>query len=292
MLLVFLRCLSIKKNDSVWALGFESAFPALLASKIRRFKVYFDDADRFSMIFSFPKPLKKIIEILERYTSRNAFIHIIPGAERYDFESAKFHLLKNMPSETELDQASKIYKEKTWPAASLVINVNGWLGAGRGMDAALMLAKEFPTNLAIIVAGKLDCPAAEELVALPNTYYLGQVSNAEALASYYASDLVLTYYSPTSRINRLAESNKWGDAIKVGIGVIVNSEVETADYLRKAGIAISVPYTDHEALKKAMLVLTSDPEQQALLKKKAHHLAQTQGYFEEQLEALFAKAPL
>ncbi|ARN70862.1 hypothetical protein BST91_03965 [Nonlabens tegetincola] len=55
----------------VWALGFESAFPLLLASKIKGFKLYFDDADRFSMLFNFPKPLKFGIQFLEKSLHKN-----------------------------------------------------------------------------------------------------------------------------------------------------------------------------------------------------------------------------
>jgi hypothetical protein len=57
------HCFKFNKNDVVWALGFESAFPAMLVSKIKGFKVVFDDADRFSMIFKFPRP----IDLLLRY---------------------------------------------------------------------------------------------------------------------------------------------------------------------------------------------------------------------------------
>ena len=49
---VFKKCLSFKRKETVWAMGFESAFPAIIASKIKGFKVIFDDADRFSYLFS------------------------------------------------------------------------------------------------------------------------------------------------------------------------------------------------------------------------------------------------
>ena len=74
MLRSFFYCLNFTKNDVVWALGFESAFPAFLASKVRKFKVVFDDADRFSLLFKFPKPISQIIQYFERLTSRNVNI--------------------------------------------------------------------------------------------------------------------------------------------------------------------------------------------------------------------------
>ena len=98
MLKVFIKSFSIKKNEVVWALGFESAFPLLLASKLNGFKLYFDDADRFSMLFNYPKPVKILIQFFEKITSRNAYKHIIPVQERYNFSSSKFFILQNMPS--------------------------------------------------------------------------------------------------------------------------------------------------------------------------------------------------
>jgi len=285
---VFLRCLRLTHTDHVWALGFESAFPAILASKLKKFKVYFDDADRFSMIFSLPPLLRRIVEQLEAYTSRHSTYHIIPGTERYDFKSHSFYILKNMPSEQELDVAKGIYKSRDWPQAPVVININGWLGVGRGMDAALSVARAFPPSaLSIILAGKLDCQAAEDLAKLPNTHYIGHVSNAEALASYYASDLVLTYYDPSIRINCLAESNKWGDAIKTGVGVIVNSEVETANYLREGGATISLPYNDHSSLIEHISELVQNQHRKLQIKANARNLSEKFGYFEEQLTDLF-----
>ncbi|MCJ8319675.1 MAG: hypothetical protein MJK12_08570 [Colwellia sp.] len=249
MIKVFFYCLRLPADKAVWALGFETAFPALLASKFRKNKVIFDDADRFSMVFSMPSLIKSMVEKLERYTSRNVFMHIIPGKERYDFESNNFFILKNMPSQSELDLAQEIFKNKVWPKAGLIINVNGWLGEDRGMAAALALSQAFKNDdFKIILAGKIDCPAAKALSQQDNVVYLGSVSNSEALASYLCSDFVLTYYDPKHKINQFAESNKWGDAIMSGVKIIVNSEVKTAQFLNKEKWSISVPYHDHSML--------------------------------------------
>lgn len=249
MIKVFFYSFFIKKNSTVWALGFESAFPVMLVSKIKGFDVIFDDADRFSMLFPLPKFIKGIIEKLEIVTSRNVRYHIIPGDARYDFYSDRFKIIRNMPSKSEVLLAKKIYSEKTWPEAELTIYVNGWLGANRGMEHVLYLAENLKNkSISIILAGKLDCEAAVKLASMSNVTYLGEVSNSEALSAYYASDFVFTYYNPSSVVNCYAESNKWGDAIKTGSAIIVNEEVKTASYLQDLGIALSVPYDDKEKL--------------------------------------------
>ncbi|MEZ9922308.1 hypothetical protein AB4342_19550, partial [Vibrio breoganii] len=85
---------------------------------------------------------------------------------------------------------------------------------------------------------------AKALSKKEQVLYLGSVSNEDALCAYYASDFVMTYYDPVSKVNRHAESNKWGDAIVTNTAVLVNSEIETAKWLQEYGIAISTPYND------------------------------------------------
>jgi len=97
MIRVFFYGFRIKKSEIVWALGFESAFPLLLASKIKGFKLYFDDADRFSMLVK-NKTLRFFIQKLEILTSRNVYKHVIPSIERYSFRSDTFFLMNNIPS--------------------------------------------------------------------------------------------------------------------------------------------------------------------------------------------------
>jgi len=288
MIRTLLYGFKLKKGDFVWALGFETAFPLIVASKLKGFRVVYDDADRFSLIYRFPKPIKRIVEQLEKFTSQNCHKHVIPGPERYDFKSDNFYIIKNTPSNYELEKARRIFNNREWPKANLIININGWLGKDRGIDIMLEVSKRVVRyNIHFLLAGRLASKEAEELSRQPNVTYLGNVSNALALASYYASDFVLTYFEPSLRINRVAESNKWGDAIKIGIGIIVNSEVETARYLREGNATISFGYHDIEALTARLIELESRKATVSAFKCNAEALASKFGFFEEQLKEFF-----
>ncbi|PHS07665.1 MAG: hypothetical protein COA88_08180 [Kordia sp.] len=285
----FFYCFKFGKNDIVWALGFESAFPAMLVSKIRGFKVVFDDADRFSMIFKFPFIIDKTIKFFEKYTSRNVAYHVVPGTERYNFKSKKFYVLKNTPSESQIEKAKQISKKLEKPA-SFVININGWLGAGRGMQEALMLIKSLEKeDLKIILIGKLDCKAAEELSEHKNVIYKGKLSNAETLANYFLSDLVLTFYDPKLEINQYAESNKWGDAIKTGIGIIVNKEVKPAKFIEENNLGVIVPYNDIDELVSEVQKLLINGTKLSELKSNAKQYSYIMPYYDDQLKKLFKK---
>ncbi|MGH1384894.1 hypothetical protein [Kordia sp.] len=285
----FFYCLKFGKKDIVWALGFESAFPAMMASKIKGFKVVFDDADRFSMIFNFPSIIDKIIRFLEKRTSRGVDFHVVPGAERYDFESKKFYVLKNTPSESQIEKAKEISKNLEKPA-NFVININGWLGAGRGMNEALQLVNKLDNDdIKILLIGKLDGEAAETLAKHKNVLYKGKLSNAETLANYFLSDLVLTYYDPKLEINQYAESNKWGDAIKTGIGIIVNEEVKSAKFIKENKLGVIVPYNDIDALVKEIQGLFANPSKLSELKENAKKYSEIMPFYEDQLIQLFKK---
>lgn len=248
---VFFLSLSFQRSDLVWALGLETAFPAVVASKIRGFKVIYDDADRFSSLFNFNNELKKILVKIEIYTSNHAFKHVIPGLERYDFNSPNFFVLKNTPTGEDVLKAKafKLNKEVVdkLDKFNLVIYVNGWLGEGRGMKAIHHVAKSLPNHV-FLLAGRIDSKYAKEMQDFNNVIYLGELPQYEALAYYTVSNFVFTYYDPKIPINRMAEANKWGDSLQFNVPVIVNSEVETAKYLLEAGAAISVEYEDVESL--------------------------------------------
>lgn len=287
MLSVFIRSFFIKKSSVVWALGFESAFPLLLASKIIGFKVYFDDADRFSMLFKFPKLIMSFVEYLEMITSRNVYMHVIPIRERYSFISDKFYILQNFPSKSELSKAEAIFRNNNYIKNKIVVNVNGWLGANRGMEYVLEVCKSDLREISFILAGRLDCDIAKELIKYENVQYLGEISNSEALASYYASDFVLTYYNPISKVNTLAASNKWGDAIMTGTGVLVNTEVISAKFLLDKNIGLGFDSGRIGNFENLLRDILKHFEEVEKCKVAALDYSKNCGYFEDQLYRLF-----
>jgi glycosyltransferase involved in cell wall biosynthesis len=249
MLMVFLRVLTLGRRRVLFCLGWESAFPALLASKLTGSTVIFDDADRFSMLVKLPGPLHRILVRLEEWTSRNSAVHLIPGWSRYDFRHGRMKLLRNTPTSSDFHAAKAAPAER--PDADIVLYVNGWIGETRGAPIFLELMQRFlakGTHVVLIAAGWTDCDAGRTLFKMPNVRFMGELSTEQALALYPACDAVLTYYDPAVPINRQAESNKWGDAIFLGRPFIVNSEVETAAPLVAQGFGFAVPYHDIDAL--------------------------------------------
>lgn len=281
---VLKTCLSFEKDEVVWAMGFETAFPALIVSKIKGFKVIFDDPDRFSYIFKKNNFFISVIRFLERKVSKNSYIHIIPCFERYSFKNKSMFVLKNTPEKIEVEKARKIcIKEDVQSLRKkyeIIIYVNGWLTDTRGMEQVSELAKH--KDLGILIAGRIDSNYILNILDLSNVLYLGEVSSVEALSLYLYSDFVLTYYDPDIPINILAESNKWGDAIEMKTPIIINSEVITGGFLHQANVCISNPYSDTESLYSKILNTNL-----VSLKENINRLSNDIGFFDEQLESLF-----
>ena len=271
MIAVFLRVLGLGRDKALFCLGWETAFPALIASRFTGARVVFDDADRFSMIVRLPGPLHRGLEALERWTSRHAALHLVPSFSRYDWRHERMLELNNAPLLADMERARA--NAPTRPDASLVVYANGWIGETRGAPVflkALDLIEAHGLDIRMVIAGRVSGPGAQDLIGHPRVRFLGEVSQSEALAQYAAVDVLLTYYDPAVPINRTAESNKWGDAVFFGTPFIVNAEVETARTFVGNGAAWAVPYQDAEALVDLLEALARDP---ARIREAAENLA-------------------
>jgi glycosyltransferase involved in cell wall biosynthesis len=249
MLAVFWRVLTLGRAPMLFCLGWETAFPARVAAAFTGAQVVFDDADRFSLVVRLPRPLHQLLQMLERWTSRHVLLHLVPGFSRYDWRGANMLVLRNTPSQADFEAAARLTPPRD--KADLVLYANGWLVDSRGTPIFLEALRRFdssPLDIRLLIAGSIESDAGRALISHPKVTYMGELPQREALALYPFSDLVLTYYDPDVPINRLAESNKWGDCVYFGTPFLVNSEVETAAGLVAAGAAFAVPYHDVDAL--------------------------------------------
>ena len=284
VIVVFFNLILTKPKNPVYCLGFETAFPAWVASKVINITYIFDDADRFSMIVKLPTKIKNFIRKLECKVSQDSLINIIPGYERYEFRNKRQYVLKNNPDSSAIEKMKQVKVIR--PKSKLVIYINGWMGETRGLAIAVDLAKRLITkkmDVCFIAAGKADNEIAQNFINLPNVKYLGSLENHEALAWYKACDFVFTYYDPRIEINRYAESNKWGDALTLNTLVIVNNEVVTAKFLRDADVCISVPYENIDAIESQILNILSNEKELAKMKKNITNLNSELKFFDQEM---------
>jgi len=248
MMRVFVYVFFASGQQKFHCLGWETAFPAMLAAFGRRHQIIFDDADRFSMILGLTGPLRAMVMVLEDWTAARALLHIIPSRSRHPKRLANDFVLPNTPTAKDLESAAIATPEKP---AQFVVYANGWLPETRG---GLLIAEAFrrfaegKSDVALLIAGFMPDEIRETTARLEHVIYLGELPQCEALALYRVSDVLLTLYDPAVEINRYAEPNKWGDALCFSVPFIVNCEVETARNFVDAGVAFTVPYGEPGAL--------------------------------------------
>jgi len=250
---VFFRLL-FKRKSFVWALGLETAFPAVLAAFFKGHQIIFDDADRFLLIFNFPLPLKNIINLLEKFTSARSFYHVIPSKRRYNYISRKFIELKNLPTKNNIAAAKRMdipVEVKRLAEDKLVVYVNGWLCETRGVDFLLdfiskVKSKGLSKNVLILIVGKMDSERLASKIANDFCHHIPEMKYEQALSFYRISDYVLTLYDPSIEINKFAESNKWGDALSFNVKPVINSGIVTSDFIKN--IALFVDYSNSDGL--------------------------------------------
>ena len=274
------------RRSVVHALGPEAALPAALAKLLGRVDVLvYDDADRLSLCHTFPKPLFTLVQMLERFVSRRAQLHIVPGLERYPdgIPAERSLLLKNTPSISVLNELGPSRRPS---GSGLRLLATGWLGDTRGAVLMHSLATHYLTDARVefVAAGRTTGEAADAFVSLPNVDYHGVVSNVRALQLCRDADLVLTLYDPAVVINRYAEPNKWGDCEALAVPFAVNSEVVTARPYLEGGMAVSAPYGDFDAWTELIESLLTGKSRLAGLKESAREQHEKYRTFEQQVE--------
>lgn len=290
MIVVFWHVMRLGRGQTIFALGWETAFPACLAATFTGARIVFDDADRFSMILRLPGPLQRLLQRLEQWTSRHTHLHLVPGPARYDWSHSRMIVLRNAPLQAELD-AARAAAMAPRRAGELVLYANGWVGQTRGAPIFLeLVTRAAATGLPIrvVIAGRMDGPSAAALTSHPLVTFIGEVPQAKALALYAGCDAVLTYYDPVVPINRQAESNKWGDAVLLRCPIIVNSEVTSAEAFVAEGAAWAVPYHDVEALLALVQRLLSTPGEVSAKRSRLAAFDQMYPIFDAQLEQILS----
>jgi glycosyltransferase involved in cell wall biosynthesis len=264
---LFRYLLSSKSNNErlFLCVGFESAFVFWLVNIFaRNHRFIFDNSDNISELYNFNYFSKKIISFIERNVALSSEVHIVPGRSRWKHDDINLKIVSNRPLKNDLLEARKFAHNSGFHREircnKIVIYVNGWLVESRGISTLLESMKIIqsiaPGSVHLIVAGRLGCDSAINLIKMDNVEYLGVISNRESLAQYFRCHLAFTFYDPVIPINQIAEPNKWGDCIATHTPFLTNRGIKTAKYFFDNGLCLILSYNDPQALANKILELT------------------------------------
>lgn len=288
MIVVFTKILFLPKGSKCWCLGWETAFPARVASIFSRCEIIFDDADRFSMVLKLPTPLQRLLIKLEIWTSKNCKKHVIPGWTRYEWKNTNMTLLRNSPMKADYEQA--LLTPHICDTNILTVYVNGWIAWDTGAHIILKALRELEhrgIEIKIIVAGRVVSEEGLKLLKHPSVEFKGALPQSEALKLYRHSHLTLTLYDPSVEINHHAESNKWGDCVVLGVPFIVNKEVLTAQKFVNMGCAFDFEYKNYIGLADLLENLSANKTQLKIASDALKFFSEEYIPFENQLENIF-----
>lgn len=269
----FLRvfvALVARRPPLTMAIDFEAALPTALASALTRRAFIYNCRDNVAFRSSYPAVVRPLLAWLDLRLMRRAVSIILPDENRVPSDDAGLNvtIVRNCaPDVRILDE-----REPAW----LTIYAMGYLRSSRGVDV-LLDACAVLEGVRVIAAGQCPEPELEQrLRTADRVEYLGSLSAVEALGVCGRADLVLTFYSPDSEINRRAVSNKWSDAMMAGRAILVNEEVQRSRWILDEGIGFACRY-DVDALREKLSELSDDRDSLDLAGRRGRTLYE-QGY--------------
>jgi glycosyltransferase involved in cell wall biosynthesis len=229
----------------------------------------FFDLDTASLAVGKSGTVRKLVETLERFAARRALLHVLPGVSRlsaYPISEERVVFLPNTPlRKTVADARTLAAREGDADEDRLVVYVNGWLPAERGIDFVLRTAEILAGDdrIRFVFAGHVAAPMVDRIRALQNCRWLGKLDITSSLAQYYTSNVCLTFYDPSVPINRVAEPNKWWDCVATGTPFVTNRGIRTARYFSDRGACWLIEYGSADDLAGLLQEFASKPEEVA-----------------------------
>jgi glycosyltransferase involved in cell wall biosynthesis len=261
MFTVFITARRYRHETLFFAVGFDSAAPITVLT-IQRPALIFDNIDNISLSHRWPYGFSSIFRALESWVAWRAQIHVVPSRARWNRADRNLRIVANTPSRKALSGAKAIAEQRRYRRGpDLTVYLNGWLQETRGIQTlirALGTLRQRRLRVKVLVAGRPSCESANQLLAMECTENLGMLTNAEALATYYRSDIAFIYYDPSIAINRIAESQKWTDCWATNTAFITNQEVKTLDEYVRQGACLTLPYDDSAGLGSLLESLSHD----------------------------------
>ncbi|MBB1315836.1 hypothetical protein [Aliivibrio sp. SR45-2] len=284
MLMVFFKflCYKQEKDEIIFAIDFDSAFPLYLAKKFNRSLRYiYDIHDEFAIRYRLPKIIKRFIRWLDRKTRSAAELTIHVDDIRVSEIDDEYIVIHNSPEDFYQERIVDFNEPN-----ERIFCISGLLTAGRGMTSLINFAKY--SNAKFIVAGELVDDSAKAFVALPNVDYLGYISQAELFCKVTVCDAIFSLYDPSLEINRLAASNKLYDAMMLGIPVITNRGLAMTNVVTDLQCGFVVPF-DYDSSWKTILNVSVKDYQQKGQNGRAEYLTSFsyESNFKKKLDVIF-----
>ncbi|AXT18581.1 hypothetical protein D7030_06945 [Flavobacteriaceae bacterium AU392] len=256
---LFCKLLFNVKNSNknvIFTIDFDSAIAVYFFTFLKpKVKYIYDVHDDFSLRYSFPKIIKKVIEWFDRKVKERAFKVIHVDDNRVRMGDNNYEIIYNSQDDYYEDKPIELMTEIEREFA-----FTGLIGYTRGVASVYEFAKK-NKDVTFIVAGKVIDHEGEKFIRLPNVEFLGYISQEKLFKRIKNCLGIFSLYDTSNKINILAASNKLYDSIMLGVPVIVNKGIEAEKFVKKYNVGSIVSFDYNETWSRLLSVNTSEYNQ-------------------------------
>lgn len=259
--LVFFWLLRIKW-DVIHAIELDTAFPALVAAKIKRKYIVYELNDIYADMIIIPKILRKIGLYLEKNITR--FVNAVVIADEATIKelngipNRNIVLVCNSPPDFFKKMNSGAQREDIFTlfyAGELIkskgLNLGGIVEAVKSVDDVRIIFAGFGDQVEEIKKWASETPEKVQ--------FIGKINYTEVLERTMSADLLVAFHNPTIPINRVSIANKLYEAMICGKPIITVKGTATAEIVEKEKSGLIIDYPGVEELKAAIIKLKENP---------------------------------
>jgi glycosyltransferase involved in cell wall biosynthesis len=258
---VFLR-LMIENWDLTYAINLESVPPALIAGKIKKRPVVYENLDDHVNSLILPNVIRNSLINIDKL-----FMRFVNGVVLAD--DMQVEMLSGIPNSRVVviydspdDNYYTVIKENR-PSQKFTLFYAGGLSSARALnlDKAIDAVKSLE-GVKITIAGYGDLAIDIENLSKEfpeKVEFLGTISHSEVLRRTFGADLLFLLRSPQLPVNKFICGSKLLQAMMCGRPILVNKGTSTAKKVLEENCGIVVDANNIEEIKNAIIMLRDHP---------------------------------
>ena len=233
----------------------DAIIPAYIYKFIRpKTKIVFDVWDNYSLDIWLQSHhrLCSFVAFFEDFFALKSDSFILPTETRLKI----FNRARSRPVTIIMNYPCDVHFNSTQRSNKFRIVYAGKVENPVGLLKIANAIKDFSDIEFIVIGRVIDPNLFKMLLKFPQIKYVGEVSYIKALEFESSADLIPVMYNPEIPINRLANPNKFFEAMMLGVPVITNV---MRNIIEKKKCGIMVDYNNLNSIKTAIQYLKENP---------------------------------
>jgi hypothetical protein len=192
-----------------------------------------------------------IAVIVRKVASCASTLILVPDANRLSLVNdghSEYMVLENSP-------ALGVPRARHGHTGYQGILFSGSLSLNRGCETLLRVL-DSNNKIRCLAAGWFESDSLRQrFESLPNFRFLGALAHDSLLDVAADLDGIFAFYAPVSVNNINASPSKLYDAMRVGVPLIINSEVKISEWIERSGFGFRCKYQDWQELERIIVNL-------------------------------------